>query len=367
MKSDSITEKRTVCLSAHLLVMALLIVSFPFCQTKAQPKVVINEVMQSNVDFMMLDHDLPDSWVELYNGSDTRIQVNNYRIGTTNVFSEGFRLSNTLTYIEPGGHIVLYCDKTTAAPFHYNFNLEAGNGQIFLFTNDGMPVDSLYYDEMPAPNVAFGRITDGSDEWQYELSPTPGAANNSVGSSELLPECGLTYCTREMYVDGKLSSRLRALPSDDFFFDLVTHRRDISSGTLMVRREVWQQLNGFNESLRRHQDYEFTARVARFYPILPLDFIGLRKYMLGRNNAGDSVKAFELRKQYIASIEPLMTHFTAKQRRKVIEENHLALAMKAFFKGDIKAWWNIYRYVKPGLWGYTYMFRYALKAIKKNF
>ena len=188
MKKFNLTGNRFGCLPTFISFMICTMFLMPLCQTMAQPKVVINEVMQSNVDFMMLDHDFPDSWVELYNGSDTRIQVNNYRIGTTNVFSEGMRLSNTVTYIEPGGHLVLYCDKTTAAPFHYNFNLEAGNGQLFLFANDGMLIDSLYYDEMPAPNVAFGRITDGSDEWQYELSPTPGAANSSVGSSELLPE-----------------------------------------------------------------------------------------------------------------------------------------------------------------------------------
>jgi len=32
----------------------------------AQGKVMINELMQSNVDFMMVNHDFPDSWVELY-------------------------------------------------------------------------------------------------------------------------------------------------------------------------------------------------------------------------------------------------------------------------------------------------------------
>lgn len=41
---------------------------------------------------------------------------------------------------------------------------------------------------MPAPNVAYGRTTDGSDEWQYELTPTPGTANNSIGCDEVLPE-----------------------------------------------------------------------------------------------------------------------------------------------------------------------------------
>ena len=203
-------------------------------------------------------------------------------------------------------------------------------------------------------------LLDDDDEF------TPDKLERQVAGLEQHPECGLTYCTREMYVDGKLSGRNRALPSDDFFFDLVTHRRGISSGTLMVRREVWQQLNGFDESFRRHQDYEFTARVAASYPVLPIDFVGLKKYMIGRYTAKPG-KVFEIRKQYMATVEPLISHFTARQRRRVIEANYLALAKKAFFQGDISTCWKIYRYVKPGLWGYTYFIKSSIQTIKNKF
>ena len=204
-------------------------------------------------------------------------------------------------------------------------------------------------------------LLDDDDEF------TPEKLERQVAGLEQHPECGLTYCSREMFVNGKRTGVKRALPSDDFFFDLVTHRRGISSGTLMVRRSVWEALGGFDESFLRHQDYEFTARVAAAYPILPLDFIGLKKNMQGRNNPNSYGKAFEHRKKYMAKIEPLMSHFSAEQRRNVIEANYLSLAMKAFFSGDIKTWWNIYRYAKPGLWGYTYMLKYALKAFTKKF
>ena len=154
----------------------------------AQGRVMINELMQSNVDFMMVNHDFPDSWVELYNGSDKIVAIKNYRIGPTNVFAEAYPLSASVINIEPGAHLMLYCDKTTGTPFHYNFNLEAGKGKLFLFDNTGELVDSVVYKKMPAPNIAYGRVTDGSDAWQYELTPTPGAPNNSVGSDEVLPE-----------------------------------------------------------------------------------------------------------------------------------------------------------------------------------
>ena len=162
----------------------------PFCCTlaTAQGRLLINEMMQSNVDFMMVDHDFPDSWVELYNGSNNTLQIEQYRIGITNVFSEASRLSASELSIEPGQHLLLYCDKTTDTPLHYNFNLEAGKGALYLFNQSGEIVDFISYPKMPAPNIAYGRVTDGSDEWQYELTSTPGTSNSSVGSNEVLPE-----------------------------------------------------------------------------------------------------------------------------------------------------------------------------------
>ena len=161
----------------------------PLCCTlaAAQGELVINELMQSNVDFLMVNHDFPDSWVELYNGSSESRQIGQYRIGASNVFSEAFQLSASGLSIEPGQYLLLYCDKTTDSPLHYNFNLEASNGELFLFDETGKAIDSIFYPKMPAPNVAYGRVSDGSDKWQYELIPSPGESNSSTGSQEVLP------------------------------------------------------------------------------------------------------------------------------------------------------------------------------------
>ena len=170
------------------LIVVLLIACLSSSSMMAQGKVFINELMQSNVDFMMVNHDFPDSWVELYNGSNTTVDVKNYCIGSTDVYEDAYPLSASAVDLQPGEYLTLYCDKTTDTPFHYNFNLDAGKGKLFLFDDTGAIVDSVIYKKMPAPNVAFGRVTDGSEEWQYELTPTPGAPNNSVGSDEVLPE-----------------------------------------------------------------------------------------------------------------------------------------------------------------------------------
>lgn len=157
-----------------------------FCTiATAQEKLFINELMQSNVDFMMVNHDFPDSWVELYNGSDKTVAVRNYRISPTNVYADAYPLSSSAVDLQPGAHLTLYCDKTTGTPFHYNFNLEAGKGALYLFNQSGEIIDSISYPKMPAPNVAYGRVTDGSElTYLYDTATIqPTLASCSPGDS----------------------------------------------------------------------------------------------------------------------------------------------------------------------------------------
>lgn len=148
--------------------------------------VVINEVMQSNIDYLMVDKDFPDSWVELYNPSSSQVNLSGYRLGEKNNYEKAYKLPSNTT-ISPNGYLLIYCDKENRG-LHTDFRVDAGNASLFLFDNKGTAVDSLFMKEMPASNIAYGRTTDGAGEWQYEVTPTAGAANGGVFTDVLLPE-----------------------------------------------------------------------------------------------------------------------------------------------------------------------------------
>jgi hypothetical protein len=139
-------------------------------------KLVINELMQSNIDCIMDDlHEFPDSWVELYNNSDEAIDLKDYQIGTQK--DSAWPLPSQT--IEAKGFITVYCDKEENK-LHTDFRLESGKGCVVYMFKGNEAVDSLpeALKKMPAPNIAYGRKTDGSSEWGYQLTPTPGAANS---------------------------------------------------------------------------------------------------------------------------------------------------------------------------------------------
>jgi len=167
--------------------------------TRAQ--LVINEIMQSNVDCLMLDNQYPDSWVELYNAGSSTEKLSEYKLGETLNASEASKLysasssggdwgggwggwggwggtTTTDKEIKAGERIMIYCDGEDGDQ-HTDFSLETAKGcKLYLFKNDNL-VDSLpEMKKQPSPNIAFGRQTDGSEEWGYQLKPTPGAANS---------------------------------------------------------------------------------------------------------------------------------------------------------------------------------------------
>ena len=137
----------------------------------------INELMQSNVECIMDDiKEFPDSWVELYNPTDAAINLKDYKISNKDKVKKAYQLPDR--EVPAGGYVLVYCDKEEKG-LHTNFRLESGkDGSLYLFKG-GDVVDKLEkMAKMPAPDIAYGRKTDGSDEWGYQLTPTPGAANS---------------------------------------------------------------------------------------------------------------------------------------------------------------------------------------------
>ncbi len=138
--------------------------------------------MQSNVECIMDDiKEFPDSWVELYNPTDAAINLKDYKISNKNKVKKAWQLPDQ--QVPAGGYVIIYCDKEGKEDnrLHADFRLESGKGcTLYLFKGkDAEPVDSLPADmkKMPAPDVAFGRETDGADKWGYQVTPTPGKAN----------------------------------------------------------------------------------------------------------------------------------------------------------------------------------------------
>ena len=173
------TTQKSILLTAFVLTTTF---ASPV-STKAQ--VIINELMQSNIDCVMDDiNEFPDSWVELYNSGTTAVNLNTLSISDENDPNKAWPLPNKT--LQPGSYILVYCDKEEQG-LHTPFRLESGKGcAVYLFSN-GELIDKVEgLKKQPAPNIAYGRKTDGSDSWGYMATPTPAAANCGSTCKDIL-------------------------------------------------------------------------------------------------------------------------------------------------------------------------------------
>ena len=156
-----------------------------FSTPAANAHLRINEVMQSNVHGIMDDlNDFPDSWVELYNDGSQAVNLADYALSVKDKASKAYKLPSQT--VNPGEFVLIYCDKVGDG-FHADFRVDSGKGDLYLWNNDEK-LESLSLKKMPAPDIAYGRLNETSDEWGYQAVATPGTANCNRLVKDILSE-----------------------------------------------------------------------------------------------------------------------------------------------------------------------------------
>lgn len=170
-----------------LIQTALLVAGMTLVPAGAEAQLVINELMQSNIDCIMDDlNDFPDSWVELYNSGTSAVNLGDYSICDANDASKAWKLP--ARNVAPKGRMLIYCDKVGDG-LHTDFRLESGKGAcVYLFKGNTVADQVEGLKKQPAPNIAYGRETDGADKWGYMYGATPGASNCGKIVKDILGE-----------------------------------------------------------------------------------------------------------------------------------------------------------------------------------
>ena len=215
-------------------------VAAAICAPFASGQLVINELMQSNVECIMDDmNEFPDSWVELYNAGSSSVNLSDYSIGVKDNVAKAYKLPSRS--IAAHARIVVYCDKE-ATGLHTSFRLESGkDGAVYLFKGSDIVDKVTGMKKMPAPDVAYGRITDGADTWGYQAKPTPGAANCGTVYTDVLPEPEFSHAGR---VASNAFTLTITAPVDAPEGTVVRYTTDGTEPTEQSR----QCVNGFNVS-----------------------------------------------------------------------------------------------------------------------
>ncbi|MEM7263061.1 MAG: lamin tail domain-containing protein, partial [Planctomycetota bacterium] len=137
----------------------------------------ISEVVSRN-DFGLRDeNDGTPDWVEIRNCGDEPVSLDGVLVGNSFPASDKWFRFPRNSRIEPGQHLVLYCDDNRSeGPLHTGFNLPIKGKRIVLAGTNAwgahVLLDTVEYGELE-PDTSYARSTCGGD-WFVSTTPTPG-------------------------------------------------------------------------------------------------------------------------------------------------------------------------------------------------
>lgn len=154
--------------------------------------------------------------------------------------------------------------------------------------------------------------------------------------SKTTGEYGLSYCGKRLIVPGIKEQVIIPPCEGDVLFEFLCGKVRIGSSFIVVKREVVELINGFDESFRRHQDWEFIARILDTYKIAKVNNIGINKYNIGRNQANKPEKFMENRLYYLNKIAYIINKFDEKKQKSIYDSHYFQIAKEYLRAGKMR-------------------------------
>ncbi|TVR82810.1 MAG: dockerin, partial [Saprospirales bacterium] len=153
---------------------------------KAQ-ELVINEVMASNGNTLADEDGDYEDWIELYNAGDEVVNLEGW--GLSDDYGQPFRWLLPAVELRPGEHLVIWAsNKDRNDPdgeLHTNFAISSSGEEVILTRPDGERIDEVEPRAIPR-DLSWGRFPDGTDNWFYFESATPGHPNANPSFSGIV-------------------------------------------------------------------------------------------------------------------------------------------------------------------------------------
>lgn len=141
----------------------------------------------------------------------------------------------------------------------------------------------------------------------------------------LSADYGITYCAKRLFFEDGRQEVITPHLEGDILFDFMCAKMRMGSSFIMVKREAYDDVNGFDESFIRHQDWEFIARVLAKYKAGAIQEVGLNKYLIFRNSAKSPEQYEKNRLYYLERLKYIIDSFDKKQQRKIYDTHYISI------------------------------------------
>ncbi len=144
------------------------------CVNTITADVLINELCALNTSTFNSDYSSTPDWVELYNPSDSPVDISGYHLSDESTLLTKYTFPSNSTIPARGFLKIWVTDAATG------FELSSKGEKLFLSSTEGASIDSLTF---PAQleNISFGRLKDTLNAFRYFVTSTPGEPNTIRG------------------------------------------------------------------------------------------------------------------------------------------------------------------------------------------
>ena len=171
-----------------VLLLFILLVSFG-AQAQRATSMRIHEVLVINEDNFVDDYGKRHGWIELFNTSAGTVNIAGCFLTDDKNNPKKYPIpkGDVLTQIPPHQHTLFWADgEPNRGTFHVNFTLDPSKeNYIALYDADGKSlIDEITIPAAQKPDVSYGRIIDGKEEWAQLTKVTPSTNNLTLDSNE---------------------------------------------------------------------------------------------------------------------------------------------------------------------------------------
>lgn len=139
------------------------------------------------------------------------------------------------------------------------------------------------------------------------------------------------YTAYDLVFPEKRTELIAPKYSGDILDDFLCRKIRLCSSSVVIKKKIVDEVNGFDESFRRHQDWEFFIRILAKYKAVYVDEVAMKKVMLWRNKPTSPEMFEQYRVHFINKMAPIFNTRSEEVKNKVYDSHYFDIA-KAYLK-----------------------------------
>lgn len=201
-------------------------------------------------------------------------------------------------------------------------------------------------------NGYYIALLDDDDIFLPQKISTQIKALDLIG--EELKVCYCSFCI--FFPDGR-KKEVIAKPIDDISLGILNNSLEIPSSTLVFTKAAWEYIGGFDESYKRHQDWEFVIRLAQSCKFTYVEEVGMNRIITGRNSPKNPLIYQEYKEYFLDKMNYIISKYPKEIQQKIMFKHNMDITFQYFKSKNISS--GINRLIKSGyiVSGVLYVFR----------